>query len=102
MRKAIKLKSDGAQTWVSELIWREFYKMILYKFPHVVDSSFQSKYDSVKWPGKKSHFTAWKEGMTGFPIIDAAMRHFKETGLMHNRLRMVVAQFLPKIYMCIG
>ena len=61
MRKAIKLKSDGAQTWVSELIWREFYKMILYKFPHVVDSSFQSKYDSVKWPGKKSHFTAWKE-----------------------------------------
>ena len=96
MRKTRSLKSAGAEAWVSELIWREFYKMILFKFPHVETDSFQPKYDKVGWPGKEEHFEAWKNGMTGYPIIDAAMRHFKDTGLMHNRLRMVVAQFLTK------
>ena len=70
--------------------------MILYKFPHVETEAFRKEYSNIKWPGKKAHFEKWKEGMTGYPIIDAAMRDFKKTGLMHNRLRMVVSSFLVK------
>jgi deoxyribodipyrimidine photo-lyase len=86
----------GAATWLSELIWREFYQMILDRFPFVVNHAFQQKYDKIVWPGRETHFEAWCEGRTGFPIVDAAMRHFNATGWMHNRLRMIVATFLTK------
>ncbi len=88
--------SAGTKVWVKELIWREFYQMILDRYPHVAKGSFKRECDQIKWPGKKEHFEAWVEGKTGFPIVDAAMREFKQTGWMHNRLRMVVAMFLTK------
>ncbi|MBV6459089.1 MAG: Deoxyribodipyrimidine photo-lyase [Fimbriimonadaceae bacterium] len=100
VRKAFALaaegSSEGAQKWMSELIWREFYAHILGHFPHVVASAFQPQYDGIRWPGSASHFEAWKAGQTGYPLVDAAMRHFAKTGWMHNRLRMVVASFLVK------
>ena len=96
VRQSIKIRTDGARTWLSELIWREFYQMILFQFPHVVDEAFQKKRSDLKWKGSDEHFKLWKEGKTGFPLIDAAMIRFKKTGLMHNRLRMVVASFLTK------
>ena len=89
-------QNTGAMEWVSELIWREFYQMILGRFPHVKDRAFKEKYDDIQWQGEEGHFEKWCQGQTGFPIIDAAMRAFNETGLMHNRLRMVVASFLCK------
>lgn len=85
-----------SQKWLSELIWREFYSMILGQFPHVVESTFQPAYRDLEWPGDPAHFEAWKEGRTGYPIVDAAMRCLNATGWMHNRLRMVVASFLTK------
>ena len=86
----------GHATWLSELIWREFYQMILDRFPSVVSHAFQQQYDGIPWPGTEEHLAAWREGRTGFPIVDAAMRHFNATGWMHNRLRMVTAMFLTK------
>ncbi len=88
--------SSGAQTWLSELIWREFYQMILFHFPHIEKKSFKPEYDNIKWRGEKKHLKAWKEGKTGFPLVDAAMRCLNQTGQMHNRLRMIVASFLCK------
>jgi deoxyribodipyrimidine photo-lyase len=86
----------GAMTWLSELIWREFYMMILDQFPHVTTSAFKPEYNKIKWQGTEEHFQAWCLGETGYPIVDAAMRHFNATGWMHNRLRMIVASFLTK------
>lgn len=100
IREAVRLASEsrteGSRTWLSELIWRDFYHMILDQFPHVAKGCFKPEYDKLKWPGNREHFELWKEGQTGYPLIDAAMRHFKNTGWMHNRLRMVVAMFLTK------
>jgi len=96
VRLALDTPGSGARTWLTELIWREFYQMILDRFPHVVKGSFKPEYDRIQWPGKTTHFKAWCEGQTGFPLIDAAMRLFKQTGWMHNRLRMIVASFLTK------
>ena len=93
---AIEDASEGAEVWLSELIWREFYKAILYHCPWVVSGPFQRKYDQLHWPSNPHWFKKWQDGETGYPIIDAAMRHFAATGKMHNRLRMVVAQFLTK------
>jgi len=93
---ALENSSNGAAKWYSELVWREFYSHILVHFPHVVTSSFQPQYDSISWPGLPANFDAWKAGQTGYPLVDAAMRHFAATGWMHNRLRMVVASFLVK------
>ncbi|RAP33133.1 deoxyribodipyrimidine photolyase [Candidatus Marinamargulisbacteria bacterium SCGC AG-439-L15] len=95
-RVGLSSDSKGAEVWVSELIWREFYQMILWRFPHVVKGSFKPAYDNIEWRGNPDHFTAWCQGETGFPIVDAAMRAFNQTGLMHNRLRMIVASFLCK------
>ena len=95
-RYANNSNSTGAQIWKNELIWREFYQMILSQFPHVLDSSFKKEYASLSWRGEEVHFEKWCEGQTGFPIIDAAMRYFNQTGWMHNRLRMIVASFLTK------
>ncbi len=96
VRAVLKHPSAGAQSWLAELVWREFYQMILDRFPHVVERAFLPKYDRILWPGREEHFAAWREGRTGYPIVDAAMRHFNETGWMHNRLRMVAASFLVK------
>ena len=86
----------SAQVWLSELIWREFYIHILYHFPHVRKGSFQSKYDQIRWRNDPGEFEAWKEGRTGIPVVDAAMRQLSATGWMHNRARMIVASFLVK------
>ena len=94
---ALEEKSEGSSTWLSELIWRDFYQMILDAFPKVEKTAFKPQYDQIKWLGGKEEFEAWCEGRTGFPIVDAAMRCFNQTGMMHNRLRMVVASFLCKI-----
>lgn len=96
VRSTSSLKSKGAQIWLSEIVWRDFYQMILEQFPHVEKSSFNPKYKNLIWPGITAHFNKWKKGETGYPIIDAAMRCFNETGEMHNRLRMIVASFLVK------
>ncbi len=86
----------GAATWLSELIWRDFYFQILYHHPHAVCVAFRPEYDAIIWPNDKALFKAWCEARTGYPIIDAAMRQINETGYMHNRLRMIVASFLTK------
>ena len=89
----------GASTWLSELIWRDFYHQILANFPHVVEQSFKPEYDAIHWErGKHAEalFAAWCEGRTGYPLVDAAMLQINQTGYMHNRLRMVVASFLTK------
>ena len=89
----------GASTWLSELIWRDFYLQILANFPHVASSSFKPEYDAIQWEhGRQAdeHFQAWCEGRTGYPLVDAAMRQLNQTGYMHNRLRMVAASFLCK------
>jgi deoxyribodipyrimidine photo-lyase len=96
VRAALDHPSPGADIWLSELIWREFYQMILDQYPHVVNHAFKPECDSIVWPGSDEHFEAWSEGRTGYPLVDAAMRHFNNTGWMHNRLRMVVAMFLTK------
>jgi deoxyribodipyrimidine photo-lyase len=89
----------GASTWLSELIWRDFYHQILANHPHVVGGSFKPEYDAIHWEhGKHAQtlFAAWCEGRTGYPLVDAAMHQLNQTGYMHNRLRMVVASFLCK------
>jgi deoxyribodipyrimidine photo-lyase len=80
----------------SELIWREFYYSILYHFPQVERESFNPKYKNIAWENNEEYFTAWKEGKTGYPIVDAGMRELNQTGWMHNRIRMIVASFLTK------
>jgi deoxyribodipyrimidine photo-lyase len=90
---------DGAAVWLAELVWREFYMMILYHHPHVVHASFKPAYDSIQWetgPDADALFAAWCEGRTGYPLVDAAMAQLNRTGYMHNRLRMVTACFLIK------
>ena len=89
-------QSTGADIWINELIWREFFKMILCEYPHVETKPFKKEYQSIQWENNDEFFEKWKEGLTGFPIVDAAMRHFNQTGWMHNRLRMIVASFLTK------
>lgn len=91
--------SSGAATWLSELVWRDFYHQVLHHHPHVVDSAFRPEYDAIKW-ARGAHadelFEAWCEGRTGYPLVDAAMAQINQTGYMHNRLRMVTASFLVK------
>jgi deoxyribodipyrimidine photo-lyase len=84
------------KTWLNELIWREFYMMILYHFPKTQDHSFRPEYDCVKWINDENQFGAWCNGETGFPLVDAGMRELNATGYMHNRVRMVAASFLCK------
>ena len=84
------------ETWLNELIWRDFYMMILHHFPHAVKNSFKPQYDKLVWRNNEAEFKTWCEGKTGFPIVDAGMRELNETGFMHNRVRMIVASFLVK------
>ncbi|MTI22520.1 deoxyribodipyrimidine photo-lyase [Fulvivirga sp. RKSG066] len=96
IRKVAKEAKEKSDTYLNELIWREFYQTILYHFPKVVDSNFKSKYDAVNWRNNEKEFEAWCQGKTGYPIVDAGMRQLNQTGYMHNRIRMVVASFLTK------
>ena len=84
------------ETWLNELIWREFFMMILFQYPQVVKESFKKKYDQIKWRNNEHEFKLWCNGETGYPIVDAGMRQLNETGWMHNRVRMVTAGFLCK------
>lgn len=88
--------TSGMAIYLKELCWREFYYHVLYRWPEVEKESFIEKYRAIEWENNRSQFEAWKEGQTGYPIVDAGMRELKETGLMHNRVRMIVASFLTK------
>ncbi len=91
--------NQGAAVWLSELIWRDFYFMILFHHPHVAQEAFRAEYASIEWRSgvlADKYFAAWCEGRTGYPLVDAAMRQLNQTGYMHNRLRMLTASFLAK------
>ncbi len=94
-----KLAADAKELnpiLLNELIWREFYQMILFHYPQVVNTSFKAQYDKIKWRNNEKEFEAWCNGQTGYPIVDAGMRELNETGYMHNRVRMITASFLTK------
>jgi deoxyribodipyrimidine photo-lyase len=93
VRTAVERKAD---TWLSELVWRDFYFMILDHFPRVADHAFKPEYDAIQWAHWPEGYAAWCAGQTGYPLVDAAMRQLNHSGWMHNRLRMVVASFLTK------
>lgn len=95
-RKMVRFALKTNQTFLSELIWREFFMQILYHFPKVVTQNFKQKYDAVPWRNNKEEFKKWCAGKTGYPMVDAGMRELNETGYMHNRVRMITAGFLCK------
>lgn len=96
-KTALSNGEDSVQVWVNELIWREFYKHIIYGFPRIcMGQAFRLPTERLQWSNNHEHFRAWQEGMTGYPLVDAAMRQLKHAGWMHNRLRMLVAMFLVK------
>lgn len=96
-RSAWQTGGSGAETWLGELIWRDFYFQILHHHPRVADNrSFKPEYEHLNYPGDHALFLAWCEARTGYPLVDAAMRQLNQTGYMHNRLRMVAASFLVK------
>ncbi len=89
----------GAEVWLSELIWRDFYHQVMHHHPRAMTAAFRPEYDAIRWesgPAADALFQAWCEGRTGYPLVDAAMRQLNQTGYMHNRLRMVTASFLTK------
>lgn len=96
VRHAHYAAGKGAQVWLSELIWRDFFQMILYHHPRVEQQAFRTEFDAIVWEDHADYFQAWCEGRTGYPIVDAAMRQLNQTGFMHNRLRMIAASFLVK------
>lgn len=96
IRELAKEAGSLNETFLNELIWRDFYHMILWHFPKVVGHSFKPEYDQIRWRNNEKEFEAWCKGMTGYPIVDAGMRELNATGFMHNRVRMIVASFLTK------
>jgi deoxyribodipyrimidine photo-lyase len=96
IRKLAREARDLNETFLNELIWRDFFQMILFHFPQVVSNSFKSEYDKIRWRNNEKEFDAWCNGQTGYPIVDAGMRELNETGFMHNRVRMITASFLTK------
>lgn len=96
IRRLVQIAYANNETWLNELIWREFYQMILWHFPHVEHSAFKPTYNHIPWRNDVHEFEAWCNGQTGYPIVDAGMRELNDTGFMHNRVRMVVASFLTK------
>lgn len=96
IRDLARLARQKNEVFLNELIWREFYMMILWHFPHVVKGSFKREFDAIKWRNDEEEFRRWCEGSTGFPIVDAGMRELNATGYMHNRVRMITASFLTK------
>ncbi len=95
IRKLVQVALKKNETWLNELIWREFYHMILWHFPHV-ERAFKPAYEKIVWRNNVDEFHAWCDGRTGYPIVDAGMRELNATGFMHNRVRMIVASFLTK------
>lgn len=96
IRSLVKVAIALNETWLNELIWREFFSMILYHFPHSATSSFKPQYEKISWLSDEENFAKWMEGKTGYPIVDAGMRELNTTGFMHNRVRMIAASFLCK------
>ncbi len=96
IRAAVVAAKANNQTWLNELIWRDFYQMIIWHFPHAATSSFKPAYDRIPWRNNEVEFDAWRNGNTGYPIVDAGMRELNSTGFMHNRVRMITASFLTK------
>jgi deoxyribodipyrimidine photo-lyase len=96
IRELAQFAFERNETYLNELIWRDFYQMIIFHFPHSAKNEFKKQYSRVQWEHNESHFEAWCEGKTGYPLVDAGMRELNATGLMHNRVRMVVASFLTK------
>ena len=94
--RSLERDGGGAATWLSELIWREFYAQILWHHPRVVAHAFKPEYDALRFADDPAMFAAWREGRTGYPVVDAAMRQINASGYMHNRLRMIAASFLVK------
>lgn len=89
-------ESKGKEVYIKELCWREFYHMAMVQYPHAKSIAINEMFRDIEWDNNKAHFKLWKEGNTGFPIVDAAMRQLNQTGWMHNRMRMIVASFLVK------
>lgn len=96
IRELARIALGTNEKYLNEIIWRDFYQMILFYFPNSVSSAFKKKYDLVKWDNNTEFFQKWCEGKTGYPIVDAGMRELNQTGFMHNRVRMITASFLVK------
>ncbi|MHA8086299.1 cryptochrome/photolyase family protein [Aquirufa sp. Wall-65K1] len=97
IRELVKRALGKSETWLNELIWRDFYFNITFHFPHIGQGlAFRKEYDRMNWRNNEQEFEAWKNGQTGYPIVDAGMRELNQTGFMHNRVRMIVASFLVK------
>lgn len=96
IREIVSKVKDLNDTFLSELIWREFFMQILWHFPKVVHENFRPKYNFIKWRNNEEEFEKWCKGETGYPLVDAGMRELNQTGFMHNRVRMVTAGFLCK------
>lgn len=96
IRKLVQIALQKNQVWLNELIWRDFYQMILWHFPYVETKAFKPAYDRIVWRNDPKEFNDWCAGRTGYPIVDAGMRELNMTGFMHNRVRMITASFLTK------
>lgn len=96
IRQLAAIARQKNEAWLNELIWRDFYHMILWHFPHVATRAFKPAYDKIPWRTSATDFERWCEGQTGYPMVDAGMRELNATGFMHNRVRMIVASFLTK------
>jgi deoxyribodipyrimidine photo-lyase len=96
IRRVVKAAINSSEVWLNELIWRDFYSMILDHFPRVAYNSFKPAYDRIPWRNEETEFEKWCAGRTGYPLVDAGMRELNATGFMHNRVRMVTASFLTK------
>jgi len=96
IRKLIKQAAELNEVFLNELIWREFFFMIMYHFPYSADKSFKPQYEFLNWRNIEKEYDAWRNGKTGYPIVDAGINQLNQTGFMHNRVRMIVASFLTK------
>ncbi len=96
IRSLVEKSLTQSDTWLNELIWRDFYMMILHHFPHAAFNAFKKQYDTITWKNNEEDFKTWCEGKTGFPLVDAGMRELNASGFMHNRVRMIVSSFLIK------
>jgi len=96
IREALREAQQHSEKWLNELIWRDFYQMIMFHYPQSAQRAFKPAYDAIPWRNDPDEFTAWCEGRTGYPIVDAGMRELNTTGFMHNRVRMITASFLTK------
>lgn len=96
IRQLVAKSLPLSETWLNELIWRDFYMTILWHFPHAEKNAFKKEYDAIQWRNDEAGFEKWCRGETGFPIVDAGMRELNTTGFMHNRVRMIVSSFLVK------